>query len=456
MLAIEGLNLTSGSSNRVLLEIPGAADLSAFAGQSIPVLTYTSVGPNLPAFVPQFANIGLTDVRADVGVTTANTVTVKVTDAGVRGFLGDSAQSGGGDNTWSYHSSGVTNWGSANYSYDPVPNGVNDVAWFNDSALPSSSDCILDIPVIVNSMLFNGATGYSVSKTGPGAGETITLSAVGSTISAQSAIQVLGGNNSVAPDILLASNPTISIAAGASLTLSGSLGDVNPAQPSTLTIAGPGTLTLSGAASTYAGPTMLNGGTLALGSANALGTTTSANLIFAAGTVTDAGADVTVNHGFTIAGDATIAPVNNLTIAGPVAYTGGDLTMKGSGTVTFATPTATTNVFGGSLNVNAGTLAIGGTAGSTYAVGSFNVAYDVGLTGAATMAGDSALCRDYPVEIGLWQCGVEFHHERKLPSHGHRFGAAWHVRRCWRHDVANRCRRRAVHGRRRQRGLLLV
>ena len=80
-----------------------------------------------------------------------------------------------------------------------------------------------------------------------------------------------------------------------------------------------------------------------------------------------------MSHGFTIAGADTVASSNNFTIAGPIVFASGGLSMSGAGTVTFGGPTATTGNFGDTLTVNAGTLGFAAAAGSTYNVTTLNV-----------------------------------------------------------------------------------
>ena len=61
------------------------------------------------------------------------------------------------------------------------------------------------------------------------------------------------------------------------------------------------------------------------------------------GTLYYSGASGTMSHGLTVAADGGITTDNDLTLTGPVAYSGGAFTKLGDGTLLFNTPTATTN-----------------------------------------------------------------------------------------------------------------
>ncbi len=130
---------------------------------------------------------------------------------------------------------------------------------------------------------------------------------------------MLSGDHIVNPDIKMAvGDPIITVAGSSSLTLNGVLSDAVTGQPAALTLVGPGTLTLTGA-NTYTGPTIVQSGTLRWATQALVVQVPICTL--AGGTFPDAGASIVLNHGFTIAGNAAIAPANNLTIAGVVAYT---------------------------------------------------------------------------------------------------------------------------------------
>ena len=281
------------------------------------------------------------------------------------------------------------------------PNGGNARAWFNDNVLASTvHNVTLDAAadVTLSSLLFNGS--YAIAKNTP----TPVAIKLQSSIALDTQIQAVSGNSAVAPSIKMAAgDPIITVAGGASLTLSGVLSDLDSNHPANLTINGPGTLTLSGA-NLYAGPTVLNSGTLRIGNASALGAA-SGVFTLAGGTLSDAGADVALNKGFTFTGNATIAPENNLTITGAVTRISGNLLKLGTGTATFNTPTATTNAWG-DLSAQAGTLTIAGVAGSTYNIGRFNVGGLGGLGNETSDPYDGAVATVTVTNVGVTASGT--------------------------------------------------
>ena len=155
------------------------------------------------------------------------------------------------------------------------------------------------------------------------------------------------------------------LAAGAGLALdttnlSGTYGS-NIANAVSLTKLGVNTLTLAGSNS-YTGATNINGGTLSLGSANAL--PAAGNIVFGGGTLQYSGANQTDYSGrFANSGGAISIDTNGQTVTfganiassntGGLSETGGALILTGS------------NAFGGGTTVTGGTLQIGnGTSGS--------------------------------------------------------------------------------------------
>jgi fibronectin-binding autotransporter adhesin len=353
-LGIQKLSSTA-DGDKVIVDFPNGITSGGT------VLTYTSRGTHAPTFVTRVDGTGMTDLSVtDNG---SNTVAAGVSDQSLtRGFRGQ-------DSSLNPTGSWVNSQWWENGLAVASPNGGSARAWFNDNVLASTVHSVtLDAAadVTLSSLLLNGS--YTIAKNTP----TPVAIKLQSSIALDTQIQAVAGNSTLAPDIKMASgDPIITVSSGASLTLSGVLSDLDSEHPAGLTVNGPGTLTLSGA-NTYAGPTVLNSGTLKVGNASALGAAAGV-FTLAGGTLSDAGADVALNKGFTIAGNAAIAPVNVLTIPGPVSRTAGTLTKLGAGTATFNTPTVTTNNFGSDLEVQAGTLALDGQSGTVYNTGTLNV-----------------------------------------------------------------------------------
>jgi autotransporter-associated beta strand protein len=103
-----------------------------------------------------------------------------------------------------------------------------------------------------------------------GANTTARLNGPG--VLGQGALFNAAGNNNFAGDVLLVTDSTIGVAAGTTLTLSGSISDADPSTPLPLPLVkvGPGTLALTAANSLRAG-TIVNGGTLSINSNARLG-----------------------------------------------------------------------------------------------------------------------------------------------------------------------------------------
>jgi autotransporter-associated beta strand protein len=202
----------------------------------------------------------------------------------------------------------------------------------------------------LGTITFNSST-YSIS------GNAITLSGGISDTAAS-------GTDTFSPDIMLTASQTVSVAnSGAQLSLGGQISDVSGQD---LTKDGAGKLVLSNATNGYGGNTIVSGGVLAAGVANALpaGTTLVVNsgavfdlngfsqqvaAVTGAGTVTDSGAAAT----FTVSTTADDSFSGSLT--GSLS-----LTKDGAAKLTLA---GTANTFTGTTTVKAGTL-LDGAAGA--------------------------------------------------------------------------------------------
>ncbi len=423
--------LSSDAGAAVLIDLGNPIPNSTLSG-TYAVLNGASAGTNTPSVMPRFATFGLKDVTASVS---GGVINVTFTDASSRGFVGDSGESGGGDQNWGY-SEGTpgfgyqSNWAISLGNYEVPPgtdgNGVNEIAPFNSSAWYATqggdtdkNHCILDVVPTVNTMLFNVSNGYTtgfvVDRVTAGSTNAITLSAVGSTLSAEASVQVLSGVNSINPDVklgvdtsgtvqfYLAVNSELDLngalmedGGAASLDVVGGVGgtadtqgmlvlnnqfatgtsnwsgnlSVNNAMVSTDYLSA-GQVTLQDATLTYTGASMTIGGGLV---------TNGSNVSF---NVTDAGSTVTVaadNPGTALSAALTKGGSGELKITTGVAdpYLGHDLNITG-GTLNLASTVATlynvTDRFGpvdAPINTN-GTLLLSPT--STFQCNAVRLAY---------------------------------------------------------------------------------
>ena len=199
-------------------------------------------------------------------------------------------------------------------------------------------------------------------------------------------VSVSGGSQTIAVPVALFDNVSVSAASGASLTVSGAVGDGGAGK--SLTISGAGTLILAGS-NTYSGGTTLSAGQLNLNNASALGTGT---LTISGGTIGNtSGAALTLstnnaqnwNGNFTFAGandlnlgagavtlnasrTVTVAS-GNLTVGGVISGSGCSLTKAGTGTLTLGGAC----FYSGVTSIQAGTLAFGVGVGTTMPVAHF-------------------------------------------------------------------------------------
>ena len=203
------------------------------------------------------------------------------------------------------------------------------------------------------------SSGGTLTKSGTG---TLTLSGNnsytgGSTISA-GVLQVGAGGatGSIAGSVV--NNATLAFNRSDASTYSGVISGAG-----TLTKTGAGTLTLAGD-NYYTGGTTINDGVLALGSANAVGT--SGTISFGGGTLQYSASNTTdySSRFSTAASQAYEVDTNgqSVTLASPLTSSGGSLTKSGAGTLTLSgnnSYTGGTTISGGVLQVGAG-----GTTGS--------------------------------------------------------------------------------------------
>ncbi|HEY1378783.1 MAG TPA: autotransporter-associated beta strand repeat-containing protein [Gemmataceae bacterium] len=189
-----------------------------------------------------------------------------------------------------------------------------------------------------------------------------------------------------ARSVLLSLDNTISVDAGATLTLSGAVDGSNG-----LTKAGPGTLVLTGAGITYPGGTRINAGTVAVAGDGALGQA-GTGLTFGGGTL-EATAGFTTFRPVTLnAGGGTffVDLGQSLTVSGAVTGTGG-LSNAGAGKLIL---TNANNNYSGGTTVTNGTIVVSadGLLGAPSG--------GVSLSGLATLEATATFSSARPVTIG--------------------------------------------------------
>ncbi len=161
--------------------------------------------------------------------------------------------------------SGAANW------LNGTPNGTGYNANFA-SNITAPSTVVVDQPVTVAGLNFNSNIAYTISGT-----NTITLA---NTLG-NASVSVAAGSHLISAPLAMSSNTSVTVEISTStLTISGNISSPTSAG---LIKRGPGTLILSGN-NDYAGPTNLNGGTLAVSASANLGAPNNA-LILQAGTL---------------------------------------------------------------------------------------------------------------------------------------------------------------------------
>lgn len=259
-------------------------------------------------------------------------------------------------------------------------------------------------PVVAAGLVKNGTgtltltgnstfTGGTVINAGTFAvGSTGLLSSTGDVTIATGAVFSVGNNQTTRA---LTGSGAVQIADGQTLTVSlPSSGTANSAtfsgtltgnSTATLAESGSGTLTLTGSSPGFAGPIVVNSGTLKVGNANALGSTTAGTTVAATGTLAinnlSLGAEPVNLNGngagsggalvglgtASLSGPVTLATTaaigtptasDSLTLSGTIGETGGarGLLKVGAGTLTLTGA----STFTGPTTVSAGTLVIGG------------------------------------------------------------------------------------------------
>jgi len=192
----------------------------------------------------------------------------------------------------------------------------------------------------LNGFTLGTAEALTLNGTGVSSGGALANSSASA--ATYSGLVTLGSTSSIVASSgnLILSNPGTISGATFGLTLGGaatgsSLASIIGTTSGTVTKIGTGTWTLSGA-NTYTGDTILNDGTLSLGSAGALGTT--GTISFVGGTLQFSGSNTTdYSPRFSAAANQTYkldTNGQNVILATPLTSTGGSLTKIGAGTLT--------------------------------------------------------------------------------------------------------------------------
>ena len=357
------------------------------------------------------AGLTVTDTAVSIGAQTAVTANLLFWQGNK--VLGTSTA--GVDNALALSTGAVSNWSTAVGTYTAtgvVPGSTAD-AIFSSTTTPVQQSTVLGADMTLKSVTFNDGTATTL-----GGGNILTLlSTVGTagtgTAGGGSAITVTSAaaNPTISANVALGASQTWNVANGKALLVSGAISGA-----SNLTKADTGTLTLSGANS-FTGSTTISAGTLNLLNQNAVQNSTltmgGGTLVFdqavsgnaftfggLAAASAGAGYDIALlNNAGTPAAIALTVGGNNAatTYAGVLSGTGGSLIKTGTGTLTLSGANSISggltvtvgkiltenNMTFGDVNLNGGTLSLGGSAAS-YAT---NIN---GLTGSGTlMTGDS-------------------------------------------------------------------
>ena len=165
-----------------------------------------------------------------------------------------------------------------------------------------------------------------------------------------------------------------------------------------------GTLTLTNNSNNFSGGINLNGGAIAAGANNALGTGT---LAMASGTtLQSAAAGLTLGNAITLTGSGTIdTNSNNLTLSGAIADGAGTGTLNKNNAGTLILSGA--NTYSGATNVNGGTLEVDGSIASSSltTVNSGATLLGNGSVGAVTLASGATLGAGTATTLGVLTTG---------------------------------------------------
>ncbi len=339
---------------------PGAANAFLFdaAGTGAGTLTVTNweSGSDVLAFAA--GNTPLAAFYENIYFSGIGSGSLGATDVSVSGYAGawdTIVATAATFSTW--------DGGAANNNFGSAANWVGDAAPVSgDNTKVAFAGATRTTPTLstdftLNSLKFD-ATAAAFALTA-NSGREFTFSGV-----VPSLIQDSAADQSVAVPLILAKNTFVEISGAGDLALSGV---VSGAGGFTMLGAGLGEVVLSGA-NTYAGATAINTGTVVLRHATALGST-------AAGTTVASGATLRLENNISVGAESLVlngtlrqasgtnaysGPVSGI---GGVVIDGGQLTLSGTSANTYSGPTI----------VNAGTVVLGKTAGTTAVAGNLMI-----------------------------------------------------------------------------------
>ena len=271
------------------------------------------------------------------------------------------------DGTWS----GAGNEWTDGTNWSSNPDVPDNTATFTNNGAPTSVTISNDAEI--NTMQFTAAApAYSF------------------TVSSAFSIAGIDNSSAFAPSFILNNGAVLSfeIDNGSNTTFSGTISGSG-----SLVKEGEGTLTLSGNNS-YTGGTLVNEGTLAVGSSTALGTGT---LFLAEDTTLQAAANwLTLTNAIQLLGDATVdTQSNTFTLAGAISGTGG-LDKIGSGTLILTGASTYT----GETSVNEGVLRVDGSLVSAVSVNEGGTLMGTGTIGGLEVGSGGIVAPGNLIAIG--------------------------------------------------------
>ena len=366
-LTLSGANLYSGATtvNAGILKAGvvgafgnnSAVTLANVAGATLDITGFNTQIGSLTGGGASGGNITLGAATLTVGSdnTSPATYAGMVSGTGALTKIGSGALTLAGASTYS----GLTTISAGTLKLGGAGNATNTpLGTTSSGTLVAATGAALDL----NGFTLGTAEALTLNGTGVSNGGALTNSSASA--ATYSGLATLGSTSSIVASSgnLILSNPGTISGAGIGLTLGGvasasSLASIIGTTSGTVTKIGAGTWTLSGA-NTYTGDTILNDGTLSLGSAGALGTT--GLISFGGGTLQFSGSNTTdYSPRFSAAASQAYkldTNGQNVILATPLTSTGGSLTKIGAGTLTVTAA----NTHNSGTNINGGTLALSG------------------------------------------------------------------------------------------------